>query len=61
MATKSGNIKNIPICLNNALLIISSSTPILLSILNFSTLSLDSDNSLRAKIAAQEIKKVIPK
>ena len=53
-------MKNINICLNNALLIIFSSTPIFLSILNFSTLSLDSDNSLSARIAAQEIKNKIP-
>ena len=61
LAKISGNMKNIPICLNKALLIIASSTPILLNILNFSTLSLDSDNSFRARIAAHDIKNMIPR
>ena len=60
-ALASGNIKNIPICLNRALFRSFSSTPIFLNILYFSVLSLDSDNSLRASIAAQDIKKIIPR
>ena len=61
IASTSGNRKNIPICLKSALFNSCSSTPILLSILNFSALSLDSDNSFNAKMAAQEIQKILPK
>ena len=56
-----GIIKNIPICLNKALLISFSSQPSFLSILNLFLLSLDSDNSFNAKIAALDIKKIIPR
>ena len=46
-----------PICLNNALLRFFSHPPqFFFYILNFSTLSLDSDNSLRVRIAVQDIK-----
>ena len=54
-------MKKIPICLNRVLLIIFSSTPIFLNILNFSALSLDSDNSFKAKMAAHDIKNIMPK
>ena len=61
MAKSNGNIKNMAICLNRALFSIFSSVPNFLSILNLSLLSLDSDNSFNASIAALDIKKIIPR
>ena len=54
-------MKNISICLNKALFKSFSSTPIFLSISNLIKLSLDSESSFNASIAAHEIKKIIPK
>ena len=61
IASIIGNRKNIPICVNNALFISFSSVPIFLNIINLSLLSLDSDNSFNASIAALDIKNIIPK
>ena len=61
IARANGNRKNTPICLNKALLIIISLVPIFLKIVNFILLSLDSDNSFKARIAAQDIRKTIPR
>ena len=61
IAMKSGNPKNSPICLNNALFSIFSSAPSFLSITYLSLLSVDSDNSFKASIAALEIRNIIPR
>ena len=61
IASSSGARKKIPICFNNDLFIIFSSAPIFLKILYLSLLSDESDNSFKAKIAADDIKKIIPK
>lgn len=61
IASINGNKKNIPICLNNALLIVFSSVPIFLKMSYLSLLSLLSYNSFKANIAPLEIKNTIPK
>ena len=61
IATTSGNIKNIAICLNNALFIIFSSQPIFLKILYLCLLSELSVSCFKANIAELAIKNVIPK
>ena len=61
MASNKGIAKKMAICLKRAFLIIFSSAPNFLIILNLSLLSLLSDNSFKAKMAALDIKKIIPK
>ena len=61
IANNNGNKKNTPIWLNKALFIIFSSVPIFLNILNLSLLSVLSDNSFKASMAALDIKKIIPR
>ena len=61
IARTSGTPKNIPICLNNALLIIFSSQPIFLKIVYLCLLSELSVNCFKAKIAELAIKNIIPK
>ena len=57
-AKKSGNIKNIKVCLNNAFLISFSSAPILLIVSYLPLSSIQSDNSFNARIADEDIKKM---
>lgn len=61
MASSNGNKKNIAIVLNKAPLIIRSSVPSLRNIWYLTLLSLLSDNSRSARMAAQEIKNIIPR
>ena len=61
IAKKSGAAKNMAIWRKRARLIILSSAPKRLNIIYFSRLSDDSDNYLSAKIAALEMRKMIPR
>ena len=61
IASNSGTKKKIPICLNSERLINFSSAPILRKIVYLSLLSELSANSFNAKIAAEDIRKIIPK
>ena len=60
-ANDNGNKKKISVCLKIALLIVFSSVPIFLRILYFSLSSKLSDNSFKAKIADDAIRKIIPR
>ena len=61
IASNNGVIKNIAISLNKALLIIFSSVPRLRRILKRFLLSLLSLNSFKAKMAALDIRKIMPR
>ena len=54
-------MKNISVCLNKAMLISFSSAPICLNILYLFLSSIQSDNSFNARIADEDIKKIIPR
>ena len=61
IAKANGIIKNIPICLNNALFITFSSVPIFLKISYLWILSELYESSFNESIAAPDIKNIIPK